>query len=387
MHFRPLAQWSVNSAIQLLGKFEWSSNRCSTENSTNMATPMDQDDPVGSSVAPSDSMSDILRAHKTTSSWKLFAGNHFTTLCHDRGCTPCATYMLHLTRGANARELGPQPEGLKHVLEEAWPGAIRRIRQDASQEVERANQTINRLEEELATIQKDGDNLFIRYEKECDRRHKVEDDVARYRARLRLREDSMRSSLSSTQPRAQSPSHLTPLVALPSTTPTTHAAGTPPRKKHATDSGTTDPTLDPYNPDNWEEGMYEEDWIGYNPPPPRPAGPLPPAQPIQADELHVPKYILLPKIIKPRLQASLPASVTGVLPRPLGKAPTRLAVRTHQWYDECEINDPLLEALYQEAKLLNGWDQNTTQRIAFQRITNHNHRLRKTLMFGFGAVT
>ena len=109
MHIQPLAQQSVNSAIQLPGSFEWSSNCCSTKNSTNMATPMDQDDPVGLSIAPSDtpSMSDILHAHKTTSSWKLFVGNHFAALCHDKGCTPCATYMLHLTRGANTGELGP----------------------------------------------------------------------------------------------------------------------------------------------------------------------------------------------------------------------------------------------------------------------------------------
>ena len=102
---------------------------------------MNQDDPVGSSVAPSDtpSMSDILHTHKTTSSWKLFVGNHFATLCHDKGCTPCATYMLHLTQGANAGKLGPRPEGLEHALEEAWPGAIGRIHQDASQEHERAN--------------------------------------------------------------------------------------------------------------------------------------------------------------------------------------------------------------------------------------------------------
>ena len=80
--------------------------------------------------------------------------------------------------GANAGELGRQSEGLEHALEEAWPGAIRCIHQDASQEVERANQTINRLEEELATMKKDGDNLFIRYEKECDCRHKVEDDLS-----------------------------------------------------------------------------------------------------------------------------------------------------------------------------------------------------------------
>ena len=107
---------------------------------------------MGLSVALSNtpSVSDILCTHKTTSSWKLFAGNHFTALCHDKGCAPCATYMLHLTWGANAGELGPQPEGLEHTLEEAWPGVIGCIRQDASQEVERANRTIDRLEEELA---------------------------------------------------------------------------------------------------------------------------------------------------------------------------------------------------------------------------------------------
>ena len=329
-------------------KFEQSSNRRSAKSRTDMATPMDQDDPVGSSITPSDmpSMSDILCAHKTTSSWKLFVGDHFTALCHDKGCTPCATYMLHITRGANTGELGPRPEGLKHALKEAWPGAIGRICQDASQDLEKANQTIDRLEDELATMKRDGNSLFSRYEKECDHRRKVEDDVACYRARLCLREDSMRSSSLSTQPRAQSPLHPTPLMALSSTTPTTPTVGTPPCKKHTTDSGTIDPALDPYNPDNWEEGTYEEDWTRYNPPPPYPVGPLPPAQPIQADELHLPEYVLLPKIAKPWLQALLPASVTGVLPHPLGKAPAQPATCTHQWYDECDINDPHLEALY-----------------------------------------
>ena len=55
----------------------------------------------GHLFAPSDTPSvlDILCAHKTTSSWKLFASNPFATLCHDKGCTLCATYMLHLTWG------------------------------------------------------------------------------------------------------------------------------------------------------------------------------------------------------------------------------------------------------------------------------------------------
>ena len=96
----------------------------------------------------------------------------------------------------------PQPKGLEHTLEEAWPGAIGCILADVSQELEKANRVIDRLEDELATMKRDGDNIFIRYEKECDCCHKVEDDIAHYRARLCLCKDSMRSSTLSTQPRA-----------------------------------------------------------------------------------------------------------------------------------------------------------------------------------------
>ena len=100
----------------------------------------------------------------------------------------------------------------------------------------------------------------------------------------------------------------------------TPVGGMPPHKKRATDSDAIDPALDPYDPDSWEEGTYKEDWIGYNPHPLCLPGPVLPAQPTLADELCLPDYILLPKIVKPQLQASLPASVTRVLPHPLGKA-------------------------------------------------------------------
>ena len=64
--------------------------------------------------------------------------------------------------------------------------------------------------------------------------------------------------------------------------------GMPPHKKCATDSGAIDPALNPYNPNNWEEGTYEEDWLRYNPPPHHLVGPVLPAQPTQADELRLP---------------------------------------------------------------------------------------------------
>src|SRR6266481_10058633 len=80
----------------------------STQNHYNMAMPMDQDDPTGSSVPHADtpSMTDIIQALKATSHWKLFSGNHFITLCHDKGC---AEYITHLTCSVNAGKLGPRP--------------------------------------------------------------------------------------------------------------------------------------------------------------------------------------------------------------------------------------------------------------------------------------
>ena len=106
-----------------------------------MAAPMDQDNSMGLFIVPSNtpSVSDIICAHKTASTWKLFAGSHFTALCHDKGCHLFAIYMLHLMWGAIAGELVPQPKGLEHMLEEAWPEAIGCIHQDVSQELMKAN--------------------------------------------------------------------------------------------------------------------------------------------------------------------------------------------------------------------------------------------------------
>ena len=261
---------------------------------------------------------------------------------------PCVLHICCTLLGGQTQGKGPQPEGFEHVLEEAWPGAIRHIRQDASQELEKATQVINRLEDELATMQKERDNLFIRYEKECDHCHKAEEDISHYRARLHLREDSMRSSSSSTQSRAQSPWHSTLSMAPPSTTTTTPTCGTPPCK---TAPLTVVPSTLPSTPTTLTTGRRAlMRRIGLD---------TILLHPVQQAHYHWPNqsrqtnyicpniiYVLLLKIVKPRLQASLPASVTGVLPRPLGKAPARPATRTHQWYDECDISDPHFQALY-----------------------------------------
>src|SRR6266481_3452066 len=118
-------------------KLERSFKRGSTQNRYDMATPMDQDDPIGSSAphASTLSMMDIIQASKATSRWKLFSGNHFITLCHDKGCAACAEHITHLTRGTNAGELGPCPSSLTQSLDEAWPEAMSHIRKDADKQL------------------------------------------------------------------------------------------------------------------------------------------------------------------------------------------------------------------------------------------------------------
>ena len=44
--------------------------------------------------------------------------------------------------------------------------------------------------------------------------------------------------------------------------------------------------------------------------------------------------------MKQRPVASLPMSITGQLPRPLGKVAVIHAIRPLKWYDECELMDP-----------------------------------------------
>src|SRR6266481_9294737 len=90
-----------------VNKVKWSLKCGSVQNHYNMATPMDQDNPMGLSSPHADtpSMTDIIQASKATSHWKLFLGNHFISLCHDKGCTTCAEYITHLMCGANVGEL------------------------------------------------------------------------------------------------------------------------------------------------------------------------------------------------------------------------------------------------------------------------------------------
>jgi len=103
--------------------------------------------------------------------------------------------------------------------------------------------------------------------------------------------------------------------------------------------------------------------------------PCPLALPCRAERkgttvYFVPKMVPLTKRnVDTRPVASLPASITGVLPHPLGKTATRPAVRAWKWFDECDVDNPRLDALYQEARAISGRERNLAQHVTFTHVT------------------
>ena len=92
-----------------------------------MVTPMEEDGihtgtlPPPPSPSATPSVTDLLRAHRVTSEWKIVSSTHLLAQCHDTGCNLCAQYIMHLVRGGNAGELSSQLPHLEQALDEAWP--------------------------------------------------------------------------------------------------------------------------------------------------------------------------------------------------------------------------------------------------------------------------
>ena len=70
------------------------------------------------------------------------------------------------------------------------------------------------------------------------------------------------------------------------------------------------------------------------------------------DDASCPTTMLLPKkVAKPRLVALLPISITGQLPRPLGKTAALSPYRPRAWYEDCPLDEPQFIELWEQANL------------------------------------
>ena len=91
--------------------------------------------PTGMSPPPppqsvTQSMTDLLHAHRATSKWKILSSTHLLAQCHNTGCDLCAQYIMHLTQGGNTSELRSLLPHLEQLLDEAWPEEMACICED-----------------------------------------------------------------------------------------------------------------------------------------------------------------------------------------------------------------------------------------------------------------
>ena len=102
-----------------------------------MVAPMEEDGvPMGMPPLPpppaaTPSVTDLLRAHRAMSEWKIVSSTHLLAQCHDTGCNFCTQYIVHLACRGNAGELSSWPPRLEQALDEAWPEEMVQIREDA----------------------------------------------------------------------------------------------------------------------------------------------------------------------------------------------------------------------------------------------------------------
>ena len=80
------------------------------------------------------------------------------------------------------------------------------------------------------------------------------------------------------------------------------------------------------------------------------------------------------KKVKP--VASLPITVTGTLPCPLGKTAAAKA-----WFDECDVNDPTLILLSDQAAAILRAQRSLAQNMAYRHVERHRKQVARTFAF------
>ena len=141
-----------------------------------MVTPQEEDSvPTGTPPPPpplaaTPSVTDLLRAHRATSEWKIVSSTHLLTQCHDTGCDLCAQYIVHLAHGGNTGELSSWPPRLEQALDEAWPEEMTGICEDAwtalRSKIEEAHCIINEHDAQMAAAKSDYTRLGKKYDEE-----------------------------------------------------------------------------------------------------------------------------------------------------------------------------------------------------------------------------
>ena len=92
------------------------------------------------------------------------------------------------------------------------------------------------------------------------------------------------------------------------------------------------------------------------------------SSPPDVDDVSHPAATLLPKTVaKPQPVASLPISVMGKLPRPLGKTAAFSPYRPQAWYEDCPLDEPQFIKLWEQANLTPLAQRTITHHVIIKR--------------------
>ena len=243
----------------------------------------------------------------------------------------------------------------------------------------------------MATAKSDYTRLGDKYNEEVSYREHIEDKLAQADDKLACLETKLldfasattRSSSLSTKRKADSPP--------PYDRSTTRAlvggrttGGPPPAKQAKDDDNPPPPMPSDYDVDQWPSSPSEEG-------PPltsqKGKGKARNNSPPNEGNVSRPAAILLPKkVAKLRLVASLPISITGQLPQPLGKTAALSPYRPRAWYEDCPFDEPQFIELWEQASLTPIAQRTVAHHVVIKRRCQQHMRATKPDAFIVAAT-
>ena len=349
--------------------------------------PMDHDDePLGSPavMAATPSVAACLSTHTAKCKWVLYAADCFMAQCHKVTCATCNGYVDHLINSVESGAVPSTPHNLAKALDDAWQDSMWDICEDARHELcqeldstchayDKQKAQFNQLRSDYESLKDQLDDKWKQGWEADDEVSHLRDDIdhletqiCRYKGKARDSistvmsiSSSMKRQVETSPPPSTQPAVFTtsPLQAGPvgsATAPRVVNRSAPPIPKRPKWYDVADWHTDP--DDNTDVEAHRHGF---------------------AEGMKYAQHVSTgPAGKKVKLVASLPIAITGMLPRPLGKTAAAKA-----WFDECNINDPALILLSDQAATILQAQHLLTQNTAYRRVEQHRKQAARTFAF------
>ena len=316
------------------------------------------------------SIDDLLCQYEACSTWKLVSMPNLTALYHKHKCNKCSTYLEHLLIATRAGELCARPNRLAARLDRTWPATMnnicRGVGKPIAKKLDVACDLCDTRDDEIDCCQWVINDLHDQLDVEHHLRCRLEEKLAKYKDKQKEEsEATMDSQLPHKwQAVGVPPPPMLLAVYMPADVPTEVAIPSPQKSTEGHGAHVIhDPMEDMFN---WEDTPRLS--TDNTPDPLNRRSTKKKSQGGLADHLEPHPLELLDVEMSPvighgtntcpvsqqatttrpaikqgakqRLVASLPMSITGQLPCPLGKVSAIHTIHPLQWYNECKLMDP-----------------------------------------------